>query len=101
LYSVTSVQPPVRFVVNLDPAESRTAPLPIDQLEHLGVPLKPREIEWAKQTEEKRRLHATELENQQKLWRWLTFAAVVVLLVETWLAGWLTRRTGVKAEVAT
>jgi Aerotolerance regulator N-terminal/von Willebrand factor type A domain len=101
IYAVASVQPPLRFAVNLDPSESRTAPLPIDQLERLGVPLKPREVEWAKQVEQKRQLHAAELENQQKLWRWLTFLAVVVLLVETWLAGWLTRRTGFKAGVAT
>ncbi len=101
IYTVASTQPPGRFAVNLDPAESRTAPLPIDQLERLGVPLKPREVEWAKQAEHKQQLHAAELENQQKLWRWLTLAAVVVLLVETWLAGWLTRRVGIKAGVAT
>ena len=92
IYAVSSVQPPVSFVVNLDPAESRTAPLPVDQLEQLGVPLKPQQVNTATQVELKRRLHDNELEDQQKLWRWLTFAAVVVLLVETWLAGWLTRR---------
>jgi hypothetical protein len=31
----------VSFAVNLDPAESRFAPLPIDELERLSVPLKP------------------------------------------------------------
>ena len=101
IYTVGSTQPLGRFAVNLDPAESRTAPLPFDQLERLGIPLKPREVEWAKQAERKQQLHAAELENQQKLWRWLTLAAVVVLLGETWLAGWLTRRVLGKAEVAT
>ncbi len=98
IYAVSSVQPPVSFVVNLDPAESRTAPLPVDQLEQLGVPLKPQQVNTATQVELKRRLHDNELEDQQKLWRWLTFAAVVVLLVETWLAGWMTRRPTIQAK---
>jgi hypothetical protein len=98
IYTVVSVQPPVRFAVNLDAAESRTAPLQVDELERLGVPLKTRDIEVAKQVEQKRRLHDTELENQQKLWRWLTFAALMVLLGETWLAGWLSRRTTIQVE---
>jgi hypothetical protein len=55
--------------------------------------LKPRQIELTRQLDEKRRLHDTELENQQKLWRWLTLAALVVLLCETGVAGWLARRT--------
>jgi len=93
IYTVTSAQPPVSFAVNLDPAESRTAPLPIDGLERLSVPLKPRQIELTRQLDEKRRLHDSELENQQKLWRWLTLAALVVLLCETGVAGWLARRT--------
>ena len=93
IYTVTSAQPPVSFAVNLDPAESRTAPLPIDELERLSVPLKPRQIELTRQLDEKRRLHDTELENRQKLWRWLTLAALVVLLCETGVAGWLARRT--------
>ncbi len=48
IYTVTSAQPPVRFAVNLDAAESRTAPLPMDELERLDVPLKPREVALAR-----------------------------------------------------
>ena len=92
IYAVTSLQPAVRFAVNLDAAESRTAPMPVEELLRLGVPMKPPEIELTKQAEQKRRLHNAELENQQKLWRWLIVAALVVLLFETWLAGRLTRR---------
>ncbi|HUL51015.1 MAG TPA: BatA domain-containing protein [Candidatus Nitrosotalea sp.] len=91
IYAVVSTQPPFHFAVNLDASESRTAPLPTEELERLGVPLKMREIEIAKELAQKRRLHEAELENQQKLWRWLIVAALVVLLTETWLAGWLTR----------
>lgn len=97
IYTATAGSRSVRFAVNLDAAESRTAPLPFDELERLGVPLKPRTVEAAKQVEQKRRLHSAELENQQKLWRWLTVAAVMVLILETWLAGWLTRRTTLQA----
>jgi hypothetical protein len=32
------------------------------------------------------------------LWRWLIVAALAVLLVETWLAGWITRRSAAQAE---
>ena len=96
VYAITSAQPPVRFAVNLDAVESRTAPLPVEELMRIGVPLKPHEVELTKQIEQKRRLHDAELESQQKLWRWLIVAALVVLLMETWLAGWLTRRSAIQ-----
>ncbi len=32
-------------------------------------------------------MYNMELENRQKLWRWLILAAIRVLIVETWLAG--------------
>jgi hypothetical protein len=80
------------FVVNLDPAESRTTPLPVDELEHLGVPsLQPadsRSSEMARKT----RLQNVELENRQKLWRWLIAGTLGVLLFESWLAGRTARR---------
>jgi len=101
IYSVIAGGTPIRFAVNLDATESRTAPLSIDELERLGIPLKPREIELAKQIEQRRVLQNAELENQQKLWRWLTVAALVLLLMETWVAGWLTRRTTMPAEGTT
>src|SRR5205823_4498876 len=39
IYEVAS-KPPVQFAVNLDPIESKTAPLPLEELERLGVPVK-------------------------------------------------------------
>jgi hypothetical protein len=97
IYAVATLQPPVRFAVNLDGAESRTAPMSPEELMRLGVPLKSPEIQLAKQQEQKRRLHDAELEQQQKLWRWLILAALGVLLAETCLAGWLTRRPAAQA----
>ena len=97
IYALTSLEPAFRFAVNVDPAESRTAPLSAEELMRLGVPLKPQEVERTRQLEQKRRLHDAELENRQKLWRWSIAAALVVLLLETWLAGWPTRRASVPA----
>ncbi len=83
----------VRLAVNLDPAESRTTPLAVETLERMGVPLKPLTAgDLKKEAEKKERLQATELEQRQKLWRWLLIGALVFLLLETAIAGRLTRR---------
>ena len=37
-------------------------------------------------------LQGIETENRQKLWRWFIAATLAVLLVESLLAGWTTRR---------
>ena len=85
--------------VNLAADESRTAPLPIEQLEALGVRLgavaTPEDLRRAKERE--RQLQVEELEQSQKLWRWGVLTAIVLLLAETWLAS---RRTATPVEVA-
>jgi hypothetical protein len=64
----------------------------MEELERLGVPLKPPTPLVVKTDPPKHQhLRATELEQQQKLWRWLLVAALVVLVMETWIAGRLTR----------
>jgi hypothetical protein len=98
LYEVLAPPASVRFAVNLDSAESRTAPLAVDELERLGLPMQPHEIALSKQVELRQGMHNTELESRQKLWRWLIVAALVILMVETLLAGWITRRTAARAE---
>src|SRR4030095_2850642 len=99
IYTVSSTHPPLRFAVNLAAEESKTAPLPLEELEHLGVPLKISSTENVKQSERKRQnLQAAELEAKQKLWRWLLVAAVVVIMTETWLAARLTRRATIQTE---
>ncbi|MEY2407491.1 MAG: hypothetical protein QOF48_161 [Verrucomicrobiota bacterium] len=80
-----------RFAVNLDPAESRTDPLPIEQLERLGVPLKMKGLDVAMTPSIREHLRSIELEQRQKLWRWLLIGALLVLVMETWIAGRLTR----------
>lgn len=89
IYTVASAPGRPRFSVSLAPDESKTSPMPIEQLEALGVPLHvPQDKPTVKQAETRRRqLQRRELENRQKLWRWLLAAAIALLFAETWLAG--------------
>jgi hypothetical protein len=81
------------FAVNLPLEESRTAPISQDELARLGVPL-----EWDSEQAaavarvHQQRLQDSELENRQKLWRWLIVAALAVTFWEIVLSGWLARR---------
>jgi hypothetical protein len=101
LPGIYTVQPADwRFAVNLAPEESRTAPLPVDQLLTLGVPLKQKPTTPAAAVvQQQARLQAAELEGRQKLWRWLIVAALAILLVETGLAARLTHRPRAASEV--
>lgn len=75
--------------VNLVPDESRTQPLPIEQLESLGVKFgaveTPEDIQ--RSHDRQRQLQIEELEQNQKLWRWGILLVVVLLIAETWIAG--------------
>ncbi len=86
------------FAINLDPLESKTAALEDVTLEKWGCRLashSPKPLNHA----ERRQMYNMELENRQKLWRWLILAAIGVLIVETWLAGWrATARRAAHAE---
>lgn len=92
----------MRFAVNLDPNESRTAPLAADELERLGVPLTKAEAKPVVTGDSKIMLQGIEAENRQKLWRWFIAATLAVLLVESALAGWTARKENSKqTEAAT
>ena len=90
----------VRFAVNLDANESRTAPLGADELERLGVPLTPAETTSVVTGDSKIVLQGVEAENRQKLWRWFIAATLAVLLVESALAGWTARKENSKQPEA-
>jgi hypothetical protein len=75
------------FAVNLDPAESATAPLPPEALERLGLgthPATARGLARADQAREQS--FYAGLERDQALWRWLVLGVLLVVLAETWLA---------------
>jgi hypothetical protein len=91
IYTVRTGPRSWSFTVNVDPAESRTTPLPWDELERLGVPLQPPPVNPSTLATRERQVHRAELESRQRLWRWLILATLLVLLVESWLAGRLTR----------
>ncbi len=83
---------PQFFAVNLPAAESRTDPMPIEDLEKLGVSLKPTTAAVSDATRLAARHNSfSEMESQQKLWRWVLAVMFLLLLIETWLGGWLTR----------
>jgi hypothetical protein len=91
IYTVQTGPRSWSFAVNTDPAESRTAPIPLDDLERLGVPLELQRPNPPTLAARELQLRQAELENRQGLWRWLILAALLILLVESWLAGRLTR----------
>jgi hypothetical protein len=76
------------FAVNLPPRECRTDPMPMENLETLGVTLKAgSDIAAAPPARAGLRENFAEMEQEQKLWRWILVSVLAVLLVETWLAG--------------
>lgn len=96
VYTIESSAGKRLFAVNLPAAESRTAPMLVEEFEGLGVSLGQSSnvpTELVKQAS--RRSSFVELESEQKLWRWALVALLAVALTETWLAGWLTRRRSV------
>jgi hypothetical protein len=93
LYAITAAGRTARFAVNLAPGESRTEPLPADELERYGAPSPGGPpADAARATQRAALLQSAEAENRQQLWKWLLGATLVVLLVESALAGWTIRR---------
>jgi hypothetical protein len=90
LYSITTEAGPQQFAVNLDPLESRTAPVSVETLEQLGCQLVGGTT-LADNEDERLHLQDAQLESRQKLWQWLIVAALGLLLAETWLAGRATK----------
>ena len=102
IYTVAALESgkPSRFAVNLDPMESRTVPLAVDELERLGAPVSQPAESLAREADRKIRLHNAELENRQKLWHWFLLGTLGILLLETWLAGRAVRPLAGKREAA-
>ncbi len=101
IYQLEGGAKPLRFAVNLDANESRTAPLAPDELEQLGVPVARAKTDVAVPAENKTLLQGIEAENRQKLWRWFVAATLAVLLIESALAGWTARRPALETQEVT
>lgn len=91
VYRLTVKGADVPLAVNLSPDESRTTPVPVEELEQFGAKLgfKPVSDELVQR---QRQMRVAEWENRQKLWRWLIVGVLGLLAAETALAGQLARR---------
>lgn len=74
------------FAVNVDRAESETAPIPVEQLEMFSVKVG-EQTAASVELAQLREMRDRDIEDQQKVWKWLIVAAILILIVETWLAG--------------
>jgi len=101
IYTATVEGKEHRYAVNLSIDEARTAAIAPDELARLGVPLQlTPEIPIALAQAQQRHLRQAELENRQKLWRWLIAGVLAVTLGEIVLGGWLARRVKTAEVVA-
>ncbi len=100
IYRASAGPATLSFAVNLEAAESRTAPLPVEDLERLGAPVQRPVLAGSPSAKRKIELQNAELESRQKLWRWFLVATLVVLLTETWLAGRTARRLAAPGEAS-
>lgn len=81
-----------RFAVNVPADESRTAPLAVEELEQRGAKLGSEGRRQA-DVDRRRQLQVAELENRQKLWRWLIVGVLGLVFAETAVAGVLNVRS--------
>jgi hypothetical protein len=93
IYQFISTTGRTRVAVNVDANESRTAPLATDELEQLGVPVRPEQPMPKERARAAALARAADLENRQKAWRWLIAATLLVLLAESIAAAQATRRS--------
>ena len=79
------------FAVNLDPAESATAPMPPESLERLGL-MPGRATAASTPPQAREPAFQAGLEHDQRLWRWLLVAVLAVIGLETVAAARASRR---------
>lgn len=100
LYTIESPDENRLFAINLPARESRTAVMPIEDLEQYGISLSqaesgategPHLSSDLQSSPTKHQSDLAGLEYKQKLWRWVFVVLLTVSLIEIGLAGWLTR----------
>lgn len=97
IYSMVDDDSTSLIAVNLDDAESRTETIQDDDLERFGVRLGTT-LSSAEELSNQRQLRDRELESRQRLWQWLLVAALVLLGVETFLGGLLSKSRSSQPE---
>ncbi|MCC9608001.1 BatA domain-containing protein [Blastopirellula sp. JC732] len=96
IYTLIDAGNETKFAVNVADAESETDPLDVGRLEQFNVVLGAAPTQAA-QLDQLRQLRDAELENRQKIWKWLVVAVLALLGVETLLAA---RRSRQPVQVA-
>ena len=91
IYTIEFGQDTRRFAVNLNPAELQTSPMEVERLEQRGVRLG-KQASRAEEAQRRRQKRDAELEQKQKVWQTILVIAVGLLLIETILAGYLSRQ---------
>ena len=89
IYEMTSpefTEQKFKFAVNIASTESQTAPMPIEKLKMHNVLIGKQDTRTAR-IQQLQKLKDREIENRQKIWKWLVVFAFAFLLLETWLAG--------------
>lgn len=74
------------FAVNVDRSESLTEAIPVEKIEMFEVKVGEQKTA-SSELSLMREMRDRELEGQQKFWKWLIVAALMLLIGETWLAG--------------
>lgn len=92
IYTIETSAGNHQFAVNLSPRECQTSAMQIEDIEKFGVSFRQSSDITAKSNiQSKTKISFAGMENEQKVWRWVLVALLVISLVEIWLAGWLTR----------
>ncbi len=101
IYRMSEAESSHWVAVNLPPQESILEPLSQAAWENLGAPLNPRESLASEQSKEEviRFRTATELESQQKVWRWFLLIAALTLAAESLVAVLISKREGTGVPV--
>jgi von Willebrand factor type A domain/Aerotolerance regulator N-terminal len=98
LYYLESDDSRRQVVVQIPANESRLTPLDSDIFEQYGIDLGTVQTD-AQRKQTARQLQAAELERKQRVWQWLLLAGLIVLALESALAGWFSRRNFAKPSV--
>jgi hypothetical protein len=85
----------VSLLVTVAASESRTEPFPTGQLQALGMSSDVATVKTAETEQpsaaETAQLDSTELESQQKFWRWFLLAGLILLAIESIVAATIER----------
>lgn len=91
IYHATVGEQSYFFSVNLAAKESDIEIMPLEKLQSLGIRLGASES-TAAEIQALQLLNDRAIESQQKIWKWLIVAALVLIVIETLIAGWKQRR---------